>query len=98
MAGVQTDTNARLILDAVDNGGQLLERPPQVGTLPGGIFDHRRDALGLLQRPINRLTDQFQAHRFRDLAQMTAGVKIQIAEPEQLTTPQLIEKRLARLG
>lgn len=63
MACVVTDANARFVFHPLDDGSQMLKAPAEIGTLPGCIFNHRRHALGDIQRDINRLGNATQTLR-----------------------------------
>lgn len=54
MAGIEADTDPAFILHLLDNRRQVFEAMSQVGTLPCRVLDHRGNAVGLLQRNIDR--------------------------------------------
>ena len=77
MAGINTDADAGLIFNAVDNGGKVLKLKSKVAALSGGIFDNCRNALGLSKGDVDGFGNARQTLIFRDLHQMAARVKVQ---------------------
>ena len=49
VAGVDAHAHARLVLHLVDDGGDVVETVPHVGTLPSGVLDDRSDTLRLVK-------------------------------------------------
>lgn len=76
----------------------MLERPAEVGTLASGIFNHRRHPLAALQRPVDGFAHQLEAGRLRDLLQVAARMKIEVAEPQLFAALHFVQKGVTGLG
>ncbi len=87
----------RFVVDLLDDLGQVLETPPQVGALAGGVLDHRRDAPGLGEHMVDRVGDAGQALAFADLLQVAAGMEVEQREPELFAALEFVEKGRAGL-
>jgi len=54
----------------------MFEAKTQISALSGGVFNHRGDALGFIERDINRFGDSRQTALFAHLHQVAAGQSI----------------------
>ncbi len=75
----------------------MLERPTEVGALAGGVFDHRRHPPAA---PSAQLMDSLTSLRLAasDLLQVTARMKIEVAEPQLFAALHFVQKGVAGLG
>jgi len=97
VAGVYAVTHPRLVFHTVYNIGQLFELESDVGALPCGIFDYRRNALGLIEGYVYALGHPVEAFVERNLFQVTSRMEIQSVESEELAAAHLVDKRRPRL-
>ena len=80
----------------------MLKLKAEVAALTGSILNHRRHALGFIQRHVDGLGDARQTGVFVNLHQMAAGMEVQQRQPQLFTALNLIQERFAgffqRLG
>ena len=81
VAGIDTHAHPGFILHLIDNLGQVLKTPAEVGALARGVFDHGGHALGVSQRFIDGVGNARQALGFADLVQVAAGMEVEQRQP-----------------
>ncbi len=97
VAGVDAEPYSRLILDAVDDIGQLLECEAEVGALSRSVFDNGRNAACRVERYVDRLGDAVERLYLRNFLQVAARVEVEAVESQRLAALHLVEERCPRL-
>lgn len=98
VAGVQTDTYARLVVHAVDDVAQLLELVAHVAPLAGRVFDDSCHARCPCQYQVNRLRHSVQTLFQRNLVQVAAGMKVQQLQSQLFAALHLVQKGCTAFG
>ena len=81
VAGVDAEPYSRLILDAVDDIGQLLECEAEVGALSRSVFDNGRNAACRVERYVDRLGDAVERLYLRNFCKWLPGWKLRRSSP-----------------
>ena len=97
MTGVYTDPDTTLILYGVYDLSDLLKGKAKVGSLTGGVLNHRLHSLCSLKRDIDPLSDLSQTGRDRGLTEIGTRVKVDHTQSQLLAPLHLIRKGMPAL-
>ena len=92
VAGVDTHSHAALVVDALDNAGDMLETPAQVRPLPRGVLYHSGYSFGLAEGEIDFAGYLVETLLLADTVEVAARMEIQHRQPQLLRPPHLVEK------
>ena len=92
VAGVDADTYAALVVDALYDAGDVFKLPAEVGALSGGVLNNGGDAFGLSQGGVHLASYLVEAFLFAYLVEMAAGVEVEHGQSQLLGAFHLVEE------
>ena len=95
MAGVDADTYAALVVNALDDAGDVFELPAEVGALPSGVLDDGGDAFGLSQGGVHLAGYLVETFLFTYFVEVAAGMEVEHGQPKLFGAFHLVEECVA---